>query len=72
MLLDPHFHRFRDAIEAQIILCCVDFREQGALPLFKLHFIYGAFEQGFLYALACTFAGFGDTPESLAAGGSFG
>ena len=72
VLFDADFDRFGDAIKTQVVLCFVDFSQEGALQLFKLHFVYSAFENGFLHALAHAFASFGDAPQAFAPGSAFG
>ncbi len=71
VLPDTELHRFGDAIEAQVILLLVDFSQQFALKLFKLHFVDRAFKNGFLHALADAFARLGNAAQAFAAGDSF-
>ena len=65
VLLDAKAYRFGDSIKAKVVLCRVDFSQEFALKLFELHLVNGAFEDGFLYALADPFAGFGDAAQAV-------
>ena len=71
MLFYPQFYRFGDTVKAQIILRLVDFGEQCVLQLFKLHFVNGALEHGFLHALSHAFADLCNASQPLAAGSGF-